>query len=280
MKISSIRRLSGFSLIEMSMVLLVVGIIASLTLPVLTTTLTLQRQKTTESNKEILFKALAVYVLTNDSLPRPSLPTLQGRSKPRATVGIIPYQELGIPESMARDGYGNWFTYAINSNLAHEQNLSQPAGGISFSAREQGTALNLKSLEGVAAFTSTQRREKDFIAVILISHGPKGTGAFLPDNDERRSAFHAKEAENSNDGTTFYFKSSLENDPDFNHKVYWVTRNNLMAIYANKSFGTESSNASASGRGDNSNAPFSRPAPPPSLRNEGRTNANALLERN
>lgn len=238
-------KLSGFSLIEVAFVLLIVGIAASLTFPLLTASQTLERHKVTKAHQDQIFRALAGYVLKYYCLPSPSTPELIGKQgKPcknrqeRACVGIIPYQELGLSESVARDGHSRWFTYAVAKKLTREGNENTPsmieaAGGseadkVGFcNVPSQG--INLTSLSGVSILGESSK--KDFIAVVLISHGPKGAGAFQSTTSERLHAEHPLELKNSTTDNAFFIRTSQDADPKFTHEVYWVTRNNLMAIY-------------------------------------------------
>ncbi|WP_032112895.1 type II secretion system protein [Candidatus Paracaedibacter symbiosus] len=246
------RKIPGFSLIEAAFVLLIAGIVASLTLPLLSTSRQLERHKITETNQMQLFQALAGYVLKYNQLPLPSRPELEGEKGLKchgrttsACVGIIPYQELGLPESVARDGHGNWFTYVVESVLTSQMDginklpeifgvkqssLQGPNGGWNYFCQipVKGN-IKLDSLKNTPIFQPT---ENDYIAVILISHGPKGTGAFHRTKDERLPVEH--EAEKKNADANLEFKASIGSDKtsDFTHQVYWVTRNNLMAIYA------------------------------------------------
>lgn len=227
------QKIAGFSLIETAIALLIFGIIASLALPLLTTSQSLQRQKITEANQNNLFSVLGAYVLAKGHLPSPSLPSLAGKSNFQKNIGIIPYVELGIPESFAKDGYGNWFTYAINPALLNSRNSDSfsPLHGFCFK-KSSGIGLNLKNLSEAWAFDESQKDSGDFIAIVLISHGPKGTGAFQAIEDKRLPVFDTREKNNSGSESFFYYKSATDADSEFSHKVYWVTRNNLMAIYA------------------------------------------------
>lgn len=246
------RQLSGFSLIEAAFFLLIVGIAASLTFPFLTTFQNMERHKVTESNQRQIFQVLAGYALTHYKLPPPSTPELAGKKEASyvkngkiACVGILPYQELGLPESIAKDGYGHWFTYAVTRQLVNEygrndDNVAKKKTPIvNNKALQAGyfcetftSGLNVISSAGDSVFNITDK--KDMIAVVLVSHGPKGTGAFHPILNERLPVENPFEQTNAIDDETFVTQTNQNINTGFNHKTYWVTRNNLMAIYGKR----------------------------------------------
>ena len=219
-------RLPAFSLIEISIVLIILGIITSLSLPILTASLQTAALKKTEQHREHLFFALAGYVLKHHRLPCPSqIETLGIAQKncDKMCSGIVPFKDLGISAEIAKDGHGHWFTYAINPELAQQQlkAINDPVADITYCTVRHGPLI-LQTSENDSSPAIPDKKE-DHIAVILVSHGPKGSGA----PGQAKLANNRAEEENSNGDTTFI----LQVGKDFQHHVYWVSRNNLIAMY-------------------------------------------------
>lgn len=156
-------------------------------------------------------------------------------------------QELGLSESVARDGHGHWFTYAVVRDLVRPRAgvneivgtgpigvgslyLGHSSGGECF-CRVISPGLSVNSLADISALNADLK--KDFIAVVLVSHGPKGTGAFQQTTSTRLPFENSYEQKNSMADNLFVMRTSQDINADFSHEVYWVTRNNLMAIYGN-----------------------------------------------
>lgn len=233
-------KFSGFSLIEIAFVLLIMGITASITFPFLTASQKLERHKVTESHHDQIFRALAGYVLQYRGLPQPSTPELAGKEGTSCydqhepvCVGILPYQELGLSESIARDGYGNWFTYAMAKGLVSKHMQGNNIADNKWEKKADFCFVKVPgiTLNSLAGEPLLPQKAKDFIAVVLISHGSKGAGAFHPTTSDRLPVEHPLEIKNSIDYNDFVMRTSQDTDAKFTHEVYWITRNNLMSIY-------------------------------------------------
>lgn len=243
------KKIAAFSLLEVALALVIMGIIATLTLPLLTSYQNYNRHKITQTNTTQLFDVLAAYVLKYGRLPGPSTPALKGTSivyeldHLPVRIGIFPYKELGIPESVARDGYGNWYTYAVTSSLlktktdqedlAHEIVAQESFLYHYCHQKKPDKTITLTSLKGDSVLNEPTAKN-DFIAVLLISHGPHGSGAFHPTKNERLPVFNHNESElkNLNEDSAFFVRMDDDENSTFEHQVFWTTRNNLLAIYA------------------------------------------------
>lgn len=240
------KKLPGFSLIEAALTLVIAGIMISLTLPALMTAQRSNRHQITQTHQQQLMQVLAGYVVKHDRLPAPSTPDRKGESVNTATddlviskmVGIIPYKELGIPETMARDGHGHWFTYAVLPDLVEKSNSQDKLNPETISNLyfchevRVKKMIELKSIAG-DWLLKNQESTTDFIALVLISHGSKGSGAFHPTKNERLSISkeHTLEAKNANNELEFVVRTNDDINHVFDHDVFWVTRNNLLALY-------------------------------------------------
>lgn len=124
------RRFSGFSLIEVAIVLCIIGILSGIGIPALNNFIKHQKIRKTEDHLELIFQSITSYVLTNKRLPCPAKPTAVGEergiSEPNCLftekfIGLVPYRTLGIPEKIVKDGYHNWITYAVNPVLTNTE---------------------------------------------------------------------------------------------------------------------------------------------------------------
>jgi|GEM_PF-6829732 len=84
-------------------------------------------ETSTQQNMEDVRKALAAYVHRNYRLPCPGKPDAsmadkgeQGKITDRIceeTKGILPFRELGLPESAAKDEWGNYYTFKVSPDF-------------------------------------------------------------------------------------------------------------------------------------------------------------------
>ncbi|MEI8295520.1 MAG: prepilin-type N-terminal cleavage/methylation domain-containing protein [Alphaproteobacteria bacterium] len=218
------KNLPGFTLLEMSFVLIIAGLIMGLSLPLFTTMLQQQKQRQTQDHQEQVLYALAAFLNQHGCLPPPADPaTLEQGIATTDTCaagdhcqGLIPYRTLGLMESLAKDGYHRWMTYVTSKQLT-ETDIIQDVGASPYEAPSLfgkqyfcdiapgPTSLQLLDAQKQPLLSA---EAKDVWAVILISHGPQGL-----DN-----------VENANNGPVFTIRNSA--------LIKAVTRNNILAIYA------------------------------------------------
>lgn len=121
------RRQQGFSLVELAMVLLVVGLLAALFLPATSTMMDNNRRNETRTKLEALEAAMTRFVMTNQRLPCPADGSLGpgdanqglelaagGACTPAAlTNGVVPWRTLAISQTDVIDAWGNLVTYRV-----------------------------------------------------------------------------------------------------------------------------------------------------------------------
>jgi type II secretory pathway pseudopilin PulG len=221
---SMARNLPAFSLIEIAIVLIIIGLVSGMALPMLKSMIDWQKTTTTTQNQEKILYALASYAVQNKILPYAGDPeTQQGKQDRGRRRGIVPYADLGLPESAAKDGYHRWFTYVIDDHYATFPRISsgpvaqQPMSRLC----ERGHHANPLTIKGFP----------EAIALALISHGPQGRGAYP--NHLGNPPQGEDEIQNAASDTEIVDRP-FSQDPlnPFSHKVVWVTPKNLMAIYA------------------------------------------------
>lgn len=115
-------RFQGFSLIEVSISLLIIGIVSAIGISQLGLMQRIYASQKTQANIDFVIKALGMYYFRSAALPLPfpskrdSNIGYQSESM-KNSFGIIPFKSLGIMEKFAKDGNGRWLLYKMNPNL-------------------------------------------------------------------------------------------------------------------------------------------------------------------
>lgn len=112
---------SGFSLIEVSISLIIIGIISSIGMSQLRLMNKVYTSQKTQSNIDFVVKALGAYCTSKAlQLPYPSRTDanigVQSEDM-QCSFGIVPFKSLGIMEKFAKDGKGKWLLYRVNPNF-------------------------------------------------------------------------------------------------------------------------------------------------------------------
>jgi prepilin-type N-terminal cleavage/methylation domain-containing protein len=118
----------GFSLIEVSISLLIIGIISGIGVTQLNMFNKFCAIQKTQSNIDFVIKAIAAYCIAKDGrLPFPSSSEfnigIQDASL-QNTSGVVPFKTLGIMEKFAQDGKGRWLVYRMNPTFGAHANGS------------------------------------------------------------------------------------------------------------------------------------------------------------
>ena len=120
----------GFSLVELSIVVLVIGIVLTMGIGAWTANLENQAHAATTQRQAAIKEALTGYLRRNSRLPCPDTnftapDGVENRTTAgdpttacSAAFGVIPYMTLGLARDAARDGWGNIFSYHVsNTNI-------------------------------------------------------------------------------------------------------------------------------------------------------------------
>ena len=242
------QRLPAFSLIEIALVLSILGVISAYAIPVLLQTRAAARWRETDAKIESVMYALAAYAQTEQRLPNPADPAATGDSagdeQPGRTTGILPYRTLGLQASDVKDGFHHWISYSVSPDLTSDiksmpvQNTARntvaghrpfvvdthDSGNPICHVRPRLVQLDVRNTEGLSMFEIS--KQNDFIAFVLVSHGTSGAGAF-DDAGQRKPATGDKL---KNLGSLAFIDRPITKEYD--DRVRWISRNNLMAMYA------------------------------------------------
>ncbi|MCB1563669.1 MAG: type II secretion system protein [Alphaproteobacteria bacterium] len=216
MKRNDAHRESGFSLIELSIVLMIAGIIFAGFISFYEMRIRSQRQQATQENMAAVQIAIHDFLSQHSRLPCPARTDLPPQSadygieqpctetspppegiittytpdNEKVSIGAVPVRTLGIADSFAQDGWKGRMSYAVTTELAKE---GRPSG------------MNI-SMQGVIRILGAEKTDILVPPALytLISHGPSGTGALGASG--RRLACVAEdvlEHENCNDDGIF-----------------------------------------------------------------------------
>jgi type II secretory pathway pseudopilin PulG len=224
------KQIKAFSLLEIGLVLLIIGVLGVSLRPVLTKQLQQHNDKLTQNKQQCIAESLAAFVLQNNCLPEASIPSQAGEPVSGKYIGIVPYKALNLDPRTVKDKNGFWFTYAVNEALtetklknaqALDMNLDINSDAIFCTAQSNTHLPKIKDHPAIG----------DCIAFVLVSHY-NGNGAFKSDDsrdfrEENSTPQTMLEALNASDTGTF----SSEHVRDI---VFWVSRYNLMAQIAKK----------------------------------------------
>ncbi len=220
---------AGFSLLELSIVLVILGIIGGLSLPLLTAQLNRAAFIKTRSHQDYALNSIAAYVEKNKRFPCPADPQVTGADYglvqiqcrgPKAR-GILPFKTLGISEIYARDGFKRLMTYVIEPEFAKKDTSLQ---------NERGGWITVNKEEGgsVLAPPLPSDPNPNTIALVLISHGESGVGAFIGQGHASKiigTAPSSHKRENYDDN--FVFIESSQTDDI----LRWESRDQFLKHY-------------------------------------------------
>ncbi len=225
----------GFSLVELSVAIVVIALLLGSLLVPLSTQVDQRRYAETEKQLEHIREAVIGFALANRFLPCPAVSATDG-SEDRDTStgqctdvggnpkrdGFVPWVTLGVTPN---DAWNNFIRYSVDPDFAR----SDPnffftlgsSGDIRVRTRDQAGALvDLTNLE---------------IPAVILSHGENGFGATSLAGVARASpgGWSGDEADNASNTTLFYFRTRTEvttaTGGEFDDVVSWISLNQLFA---------------------------------------------------
>jgi prepilin-type N-terminal cleavage/methylation domain-containing protein len=198
----STRKSLGFTLVELSIVLVIMALIMGAGMALLNAQIDSQRQASTRVKQDAIRSALTTYISRNSRLPCPADPTLaagvanygveaatpgtcsgitsNGVAPSTVVTGIIPWVSLGISDDAATDGYFNRFAYqvvALATNL-NTQTISGMRGYITLHSNGPGTLGAPPAGNQINDCSNGLTFNPCAAVVVVLSHGKNGFGAY------------------------------------------------------------------------------------------------------
>ncbi len=239
---------TAFSLIELSVVILIIGIIIGTSVGISKTTVNSSKAKVTKERMDTIYKALSNFVATNRRLPCPSVLTLAkgaaGYGVEAATpgtctgitangntiYGMIPITALGLDPDMGEDGFGTKFSYVVDRRFTKQSlnDLSVDGFEITKAVKaENGVAISptLIRVQGPAGTDILPDLNALFV---LISHGAnKNSGWNATGIAQNPAGSIADETSNSFSSFDNIFITS-STDPNFDDILLFKTKPQLV----------------------------------------------------
>lgn len=195
------RKQQAFSLMEMSIVVLIIGIMIASIIPIFTQQALQAKQAEQVANMQAIEDALLAFRIKNNRLPCPAQANLANSAAnfgvEAATpgtctggtlaaiavgadnvVGAVPVRTLGLDEHIAYDPWGQAYTYMVDERITATGAYNTYAiddatiGNITIRARDVVTNPPPTALDAASDLTTSA------IAVVL-AHGRNGHGAYL-----------------------------------------------------------------------------------------------------
>ena len=197
----------GFTLVEMALVLLIVGLLAAVFLPATNTLLDNNRRKETRAKLEALEQAMVRFVMVNRRLPCPADGDLatgnanQGLELAAGgactvlalTNGVVPWRSLGVAQGDALDAWSTMISYRVWGGAGVAGSLTL-ADGMNMQALDPASAGVVNAWLATRGFRVcnavdctlpaaqlTDKAAGNGVAFVLVSHGANRFGGFTAD---------------------------------------------------------------------------------------------------
>ena len=229
------KNIFGFTLVEMAMVLVIVGLLLGGMMPVLSAQMESRRINETRTSMEEIQGALAGFAIANGRLPCPADPAIAtgqaGAGAERTppctnsnSTGVLPWATLGVDET---DAWGNRYTYRVSSDFADAIGSATygctPGTVPTLSTFALCSSGTLDVLSAAPAGTSVAID----VPAVIVSHGKNAAGAHTLQGMQLPASGDADEQENS-DGSTDNNYVSHTTTPNFDDQVVWLSNNILL----------------------------------------------------
>ena len=227
---------SGFTLIEMAIVLMIVGLLLGGLLVPLNAQMNQRNNTDTQKSLSEIRDALIGYVMANGYLPCPANPTYVTGVNTYAgiapappcpanpidvtgTTGVLPWATLGVSET---DAWGNRFTYRVTSDYA-DAIANSTYGGCTPSPIPTQASFGLCSVGKLNVWSSAAKTSSvaTNVVAVVISHGQNGAGAYTPQGAQLARGSSADELENSDGSADYDYVSHLPT-PTFDDLLVWI----------------------------------------------------------
>lgn len=245
MPISNIKNGSGFTLIELAIVLVIVGVLLGGFIGTLASRIENTRKSQTIDELEEIKQAAMAYAFVNGYLPCPDCDVavaggclaadlndgvadfiVGGSCKEVQAAGNVPWVTLGLGRS---DAWGTRYRYAVQDIYANS--------GAPFSLTSAAGTTSIEEPNFIADATgATAKTLADNVVAIILSQGKNGYGGISENNVARSTvpAANLDEANNTDNNATYYMRPETTSDApiagkEFDDIVIWISEYELKA---------------------------------------------------
>lgn len=207
------RKITGFTLVEMAVVLVIIGLVLAGILSTFQAQMSSAKIRETRQSLADIRESLQAFALINGRLPCPADPTLANTTAGagledlavtglcQRVNGVVPWATLGVKEL---DAWGGRFSYSVTDSTA-------AGGGANRFARRPPnpvpcTGQNIAVTFGLCSTGSIEVQASAggaslFVAAVIVSHGSNRRGSFNPNGGARIAGALGDELENANSNT-------------------------------------------------------------------------------
>ncbi|MCK5396496.1 MAG: type II secretion system protein, partial [Gammaproteobacteria bacterium] len=233
----------GFTLIEMAVVLVIVGILLGSFIGTLTSRINVTKKSDAIEELNEIKQSMMAYAFVNGYLPCPDCDTVNGACtlalvgdgiadytgascSKNDTAGNVPWVTLGLGRG---DPWGNHYRYAVQNEYADESNP--------FELDSSSGTAKIREPDFVADVTgATWHSLADNVVAIIFSHGSNGYGAINEDNlaGPAIPAANTDELENTDGDADYYMRPETSAETsiagkEFDDIVVWISEYELKA---------------------------------------------------
>lgn len=245
------KNISGFTLVEIAMVLMIIGLLLGGLIPTLSTQIESQRINETRKQMDEIQQALIGYALINGRLPCPakaSLATGLANAGMEAltnntcacvnssgstvadtsalpctgttVTGVLPWVTLGLKET---DAWERRYTYRVTRIFADQIAASTFGTGCTPSPAPTASSFALCSPGEPDVYSADSGGTviANNVPAIFLSHGKNGAGAYTQQGTQLFASSDADEEENSDNNDNKFV--SHNPTPSFDDLLAWIT---------------------------------------------------------
>jgi prepilin-type N-terminal cleavage/methylation domain-containing protein len=213
----------GFTLVEMAVVLVIVGLLVGGFIGTLSSRIETTRYAETKEDLEDIILAIIGYAYKNGGLPCPDADG-DGASEincSAATNGHVPWDTLGLGSG---DPWNNHYEYWLDANFTGPFDLNTNTGA--------GGQVKTRSPDGTTLIPLASS-----VVAVVFSRGKNGLGAVGVDGSPKApipATGHSDEDENGDGDNIFVSRSPTHEDDTtnvgtFDDKVVWISEYELKA---------------------------------------------------
>lgn len=209
----------GFSLIELTIVLVVVALLAGSGLLVLTSQVEVQHRRQVNQDMQTMLQVIKGFVVVHGRLPCPAAPDLaheaaqSGEEDCSRQHGVLPWRTLSIA---AEDPWGNRWTYFASRRFT----VMPSADGVAGFTLDTGAGDDTTGMADIYDSGDKNSKVALDVAAVLLSHGKNGAMAYGANGRRREASVLAAENENGDADLDFV---AHEPDARFDDLLQWIS---------------------------------------------------------